>query len=74
MTIITKYDKDDTVFYMANNEIHCSQVSRILKIDFDVKGKINSITYFLQNGVQVTESGLFPSKIELINKLTGAEL
>lgn len=67
MTIKTKYNIGDEVWYKDFKEIYHDRISNIF-IDVDCLGRIH-IDYELWNDVTKEECKLFPSKEELLKSL-----
>jgi hypothetical protein len=67
MTIETKYNIDDEVWYKVFKEIHYDRISNI-RIDVDCLGEIQ-IDYELWNDLTKEECELFPTKEELLRSL-----
>lgn len=66
MKVETKYDLNDTVWYISNNKVNSQKVTGIY---ISVSG-LEHIEYYLQFGdVKYPESILFPTKEELLNSL-----
>lgn len=67
MTIETKYNIGDEVWYKVSKEIHYDRISNI-RIDVDCLGEIH-IDYELWNDLTKEECELFPTKEELLKSL-----
>lgn len=74
MKIETKYDVGQTVFYMADNKVHSSAISKIKVNVYNwVYKELNEILYILEDpevkGEWYKESDLFETKKELLDSL-----
>lgn len=67
MTIETKYNIDDEVWYKGFKDISYDKISNI-RIEVDCLGEIH-IDYELWNDVTKNESEIFPTKEELLKSL-----
>lgn len=67
MTIETKYNIDDEVWYKGFKDIFYDKISNI-RIEVDCLGEIH-IDYELWNDVTKNESEIFPTKEELLQSL-----
>ena len=70
MTIETKYNLGQKVFFLLNNKVECYP---IVKIEVEVDGGDMSVNYTLHNSLgrikPIREELLFPTKEELLKSL-----
>jgi hypothetical protein len=76
MTIITKYEIGDTVYYMSNNKIVEDTIKGLdtIKHNYNHTPPMLIIRYVTKRGSELAEQLLFESKAALISHLSGTEL